>query len=136
VLRQISRPRAIILVPNRELALQVLEVLRALTKHAPLRVIGIVGGVEKGPQREKLQAVYDVVVATPGRLLEHRKAGICRSFRAPSRVPFSAAELVFFSEVRHLVVDEADTMFDEGFFEDLEKVLVPLKVPCQMEVPH
>ncbi len=100
------RVRALILVPTRELALQVAEQAEALSRHTDLRVAAIFGGVAMGPQVTALKRGTDIVIATPGRLLDH----IGRN-----HVSFSALEI--------LVLDEADRMLDIGFLPDLRRIV-------------
>jgi len=101
--------RALILVPTRELALQVSESVRAYGAHVPIRSTTIYGGVGMGPQLNALGAGCDIVVATPGRLLDHvgRKS-------------------IDLSQVETLVLDEADRMLDMGFIHDIKRVLAVL----------
>lgn len=104
-----KRPRAMIIVPNRELVTQVLGVAKSLSHYARFRTRGISGGSKQRAQKEALE-LTDLLVATPGRLLLHRKNGN-----------------VFFTDIRHLVIDEADTMLDKGFAEDLKEILAPIR---------
>ncbi len=108
--RLIGRPRrttrALILTPTRELAAQILEDFNALSVHTPLTGAAVYGGVAMGPQEHAFRAGVDVMVATPGRLLDH--------FRAPY------AKL---QGIEHLVLDEADRMLDMGFLPDIRRVL-------------
>lgn len=98
--------RALILTPTRELAAQVEESVRAYGKYLPLKVTVIYGGVNMNPQIDALRAGIDIVVATPGRLLDHVQQ---RSINL-SRVEF-------------LVLDEADRMLDMGFLPDLKRIM-------------
>jgi len=107
--RGAQRPRALVLVPNRELCTQVLSVAKQLSHFAKVRAISVSGGTPFKLQNAALQSVHDILIATPGRLLQHREKGT-----------------VFFSEVQYVVIDEVDTMVDEGFLEDLKKILVPI----------
>jgi superfamily II DNA/RNA helicase len=91
-------PRALVLTPTRELASQVADAVRDLGRFARLRHGVVVGGVGYGPQYRLLSAPLDVLVATPGRLIDHMEQG---------RVDFSRLEV--------LVLDEADRMLDMGF---------------------
>jgi ATP-dependent RNA helicase RhlE len=100
------RVRALVLTPTRELAQQVAESIREYGIHLTLRATVIHGGVGIRPQENALQRGVDIVVATPGRLLEH----------ADSRtVDLSAVEI--------LVLDEADRMLDMGFIRDIRRIL-------------
>lgn len=101
--------RALVLVPTRELALQVSESVRTYGAHVPLRCTTIFGGVGMGPQVDALRAGSDIVVATPGRLLDH-----------------AARKTVDLGQVEILVLDEADRMLDMGFIHDIKRVLALL----------
>ena len=98
--------RALVVTPTRELAIQVTEAAAQYGKHTPLRVATIYGGVGKGKQRTALRNGVDIVVATPGRLLDFLGEG--------------ALELGF---VDVLVLDEADRMFDMGFVKDVRRIV-------------
>jgi len=98
--------RALVLTPTRELAAQILEDLNDLSVHTPLSAAAIFGGVGMGPQEHAFRSGVDVIVGTPGRLLDH--------FRAPYA---KLAGLGF------LVLDEADRMLDMGFLPDIRRVL-------------
>jgi ATP-dependent RNA helicase RhlE len=106
----IARPRgttrALVLTPTRELAAQILEDLNGLAVHTPLSAAAVFGGVGMGPQEHAFRTGVDVMVGTPGRLLDH--------FRAPY-ARLSGLEL--------LVLDEADRMLDMGFLPDIRRVL-------------
>ncbi|MTW19485.1 DEAD/DEAH box helicase [Allochromatium palmeri] len=99
-------PRALVLTPTRELAAQVGESVSTYGQHLPLRALQIFGGVGLGPQTTALRRGVDILVATPGRLLDHIGQG---------NVDLSAIE--FF------VLDEADRMLDMGFIHDIRRVL-------------
>jgi ATP-dependent RNA helicase RhlE len=108
--RLIDKPRgttrALILTPTRELAAQILEDLNDLAVHTPVTAAAIFGGVGMGPQEHAFRTGVDVLVATPGRLLDH--------FRAPyAKLP----------GIEYLVLDEADRMLDMGFLPDIRRVL-------------
>jgi len=106
----VSRPRgvtrALVLTPTRELAAQILEDLNDLAVHTPITGAAIFGGVGMGPQEHAFRSGVDVMVATPGRLLDH--------FRMPY------AKL---AGIEYLVLDEADRMLDMGFLPDIRRVL-------------
>ncbi|HEX4347886.1 MAG TPA: DEAD/DEAH box helicase [Vicinamibacterales bacterium] len=106
----IGRPRgttrALVLTPTRELAAQILEDLTDLAVHTPINAAAVFGGVGMGPQEHAFRSGVDVIVATPGRLLDH--------FRFPYA---KLAGLEF------LVLDEADRMLDMGFLPDIRRVL-------------
>jgi ATP-dependent RNA helicase RhlE len=99
-------PRALVLTPTRELAAQVAQSVRDYGQNLPLRAMQIFGGVGMGPQVEQLRRGVDIVVATPGRLLDHAGQG---------SIDLSAVEL--------LVLDEADRMLDMGFIHDIRRIL-------------
>lgn len=98
--------RALVLTPTRELAAQVEEHLRALGRHTRVRSATVIGGVNAKPQERALRGGVDVVVATPGRLLDHLGTGAAR---------LDAVEV--------LVLDEADRMLDMGFLPDVRRIL-------------
>ncbi len=98
--------RALILTPTRELAAQVEESVRVYGKYVPLTSMVMFGGVGMGPQLDKLRRGVDILVATPGRLLDHHQQG--------------SLDL---SHVEIFVLDEADRMLDMGFIHDIKKVL-------------
>src|SRR3990172_8348970 len=101
-----GKTRALVLTPTRELAAQILEDLNDLAVHTPITGAAIFGGVGMGPQEHAFRSGVDVLVATPGRLLDH--------FRHPY------AKL---GGLAHLVLDEADRMLDMGFLPDIRRVL-------------
>jgi ATP-dependent RNA helicase RhlE len=98
--------RALILVPTRELAEQVLQSARAYGRHLHLKAAAVYGGVGMEPQTRALRHGVDIVVATPGRLLDHMERG---------HVDWAALEI--------LVLDEADRMLDMGFAPDVNRIL-------------
>ncbi|MFH0783053.1 MAG: DEAD/DEAH box helicase [Pseudomonadota bacterium] len=101
-----NRIRALVVVPTRELAVQVEEAIGAYGKYLPLRIAVVYGGVKINPQMMKLRGGLDILVATPGRLLDlfqHNAVG--------------------FTQVETLVLDEADRMLDLGFIDDINKIL-------------
>jgi len=98
-------PRALILTPTRELAAQVEESVRTYGRNLPLRSTVIYGGVGINPQIEALRRGVDILVATPGRLLDHAGQGTLN-----------------LSKVEILVLDEADRMLDMGFINDIRKI--------------
>lgn len=99
-------PRALILTPTRELAMQLEETIRRYAQYMPLTVTAVYGGVKLSAQQKKLKAGVDMLIATPGRLLEHMEQG---------NVKLSAVEFV--------VLDEADRMLDMGFIADVQALL-------------
>jgi ATP-dependent RNA helicase RhlE len=112
----IDRPRgttrALVLAPTRELAAQILEDLNDLAVHTPLTGASIFGGVGMGPQEHAFRTGVDVLIATPGRLLDHLRA------------PYAKL-----THLEFLVLDEADRMLDMGFLPEIRKILryVPAK---------
>jgi ATP-dependent RNA helicase RhlE len=98
--------RALVLVPTRELAEQVATSIRAYGRHTHLKGAAVYGGVGMEPQTRALKHGADIVVATPGRLLDHMERGH-----------------VDFSKVEVLVLDEADRMLDMGFAPDVRRIL-------------
>jgi ATP-dependent RNA helicase RhlE len=99
-------PRMLVLEPTRELAAQVETAIRDFARFTDLRVTVIFGGVGYGKQKDDLKNGVDVIVATPGRLLDHMEQGTCR-----------------LNDIRHLVLDEADRMLDMGFLPDVRRIL-------------
>ena len=108
--RLIDKPRrttrALILTPTRELAAQIAEDLNALAVHTPLSGAAVYGGVGMGPQEHAFRSGVDVIIATPGRLLDHFRARYAR-----------------LTGLEYLVLDEADRMLDMGFLPDIRRVL-------------
>ncbi|WP_305046106.1 DEAD/DEAH box helicase [Geoalkalibacter sp.] len=101
-----SDPRALILAPTRELVAQICEDAKGLGAFCPFKVQPIFGGIDYQKQRDALRGGVDVIVATPGRLIDYAKQKV-----------FSFARIEF------LVIDEADRMFDMGFIRDLRFIL-------------
>ncbi|GAA0667214.1 DEAD/DEAH box helicase [Rheinheimera tangshanensis] len=101
-----QRPRALILTPTRELAEQIAESVSAYARFVPLSVTALYGGVKMGGQANKLQAGVDIVISTPGRLIEHMALGN-----------------VILTDVEFVVLDEADRMLDMGFVTDVLKLI-------------
>lgn len=101
--------RALVLAPTRELAAQVAESVLTYGKYLPLRSTVVFGGVSINPQKQKLRNGVDILVATPGRLLDH-----------------VGQNTVDLSNIDILVLDEADRMLDMGFIHDIRKVLALL----------
>ena len=106
--------RALILTPTRELAAQVEESVRTYGKYLPLTSMVMFGGVGMGPQIDKLRRGVDILVATPGRLLDHHQQ-----------------RTLDLSHVEIFVLDEADRMLDMGFIHDIKKVLAVLPAKKQ-----
>lgn len=102
-----GEPRALILAPTRELAMQIAEDAKSLTKHSRLKVATLVGGMDMDKQRKQLEeARLDILVATPGRLID-----------------FMNRKQVFLDQVETLVIDEADRMLDMGFIPDIKTIV-------------
>jgi len=101
--------RALILTPTRELAVQVYESFRDYGKHLPLRSTVVYGGVDMNAQIAELRRGVEVLVATPGRLLDHVQN-----------------KTVMFNQVSVLVLDEADRMLDMGFMPDIKRIIALL----------
>ncbi|MBM3978151.1 MAG: DEAD/DEAH box helicase, partial [Planctomycetes bacterium] len=101
-----NRPRALVLVPTRELAMQVAEAVHRYGRHKRVRVLPIYGGSSFGQQLRALDRGVEIVVATPGRALDHLQRGT-----------------LLLEDVRTVVLDEADEMLDMGFSEDLDAIL-------------
>ncbi|MBO1519527.1 DEAD/DEAH box helicase [Oceanisphaera pacifica] len=100
------KPRTLILTPTRELAEQLGDAISAYAQFLPISVTAMYGGVKMGGQANKLKAGVDVVITTPGRLLEHLTLGN-----------------ITLSEVEFVVLDEADRMLDMGFITDVVKLM-------------
>ena len=107
--RKPGRPRCLILTPTRELAAQVEESVRTYGKHTAIRSLVMFGGVNINPQINALRKPVDILVATPGRLLDHAQQ-----------------KTVDLSGVEILVLDEADRMLDMGFIRDIRRILALL----------
>ncbi|KAF7820336.1 DEAD-box ATP-dependent RNA helicase 39 [Senna tora] len=104
------RPRAVVLCPTRELSEQVFRVSKSISHHARFRSTMVSGGGRLRPQEDSLNNPIDMVVGTPGRILQHIEEGN-----------------MVYGDIKYLVLDEADTMFDRGFGPDIRKFLAPLK---------
>ncbi len=111
--RLIDRPRrttrALVLAPTRELAAQIQEDLDALAVHTPVTGAAVFGGVGMGPQEHALRSGVDIIVATPGRLIDHMRSSYAR-----------------FNHLEHLVLDEADRMLDMGFLPEIRRIIARL----------
>jgi len=101
-----GRVRALVLTPTRELAAQIGESARIYGKHLRVRTAVVFGGISLGPQAERLRRGVDLLIATPGRLLDHMERGN-----------------VTLSSISVLVLDEADRMLDMGFLPDVRRIL-------------
>jgi len=98
--------RALVLTPTRELAAQILGDLRDLGKHTPITAAAVFGGVGIGPQEAAFRRKVDVLIATPGRLLDHLRSDYAR-----------------LDDIEHFVLDEADRMLDMGFLPDVKRII-------------
>jgi len=98
--------RCVVMVPTRELAIQIAEVFTVIAKYTKLNILGLFGGVDEGPQLKKLAQGVDVLIATPGRMFDL----ISRGF-------------IDLSFTETLILDEADHMLDMGFIRDIRDVL-------------
>ncbi len=98
--------RALVLTPTRELAIQVAENVKAYAQHTPLRSTVVFGGMDMKPQTEILRRGVEIVIATPGRLLDHVEQ-----------------KNISLAQVQMLVMDEADRMLDMGFLPDLQRII-------------
>ncbi|MDY0267951.1 DEAD/DEAH box helicase [Trichloromonas sp.] len=104
--RTSNNPRALIMAPTRELVVQIVEDAKGLGAHCPLKVQAIFGGMDYDKQRQALKDGVDIIVATPGRLIDYAKQRVFT-----------------FDRIEALVIDEADRMFDMGFIKDLRYIL-------------
>jgi ATP-dependent RNA helicase RhlE len=104
--RRMARPRTVVLEPTRELAIQVAQETRKMVANTPLRVVAVYGGSKMGQEINQLRHGADIVVATPGRLMDHMRR--------------RNASL---DNVQILVLDEADRMLDMGFLPDIKHII-------------
>jgi ATP-dependent RNA helicase RhlE len=111
---QPPRTRALVLAPTRELAVQIEDQVQGLTYHTTVSSIAVFGGVPMDQQEFALRAGVDIVVATPGRLMDHMRH-----------------ESVDYSGLEILVLDEADRMLDMGFWPDVQRILTALPAKRQ-----
>jgi len=110
--RGCAQSRVLVLAPTRELAVQIEDEIHGLAYHTTVTSAAVYGGVEMGPQERALKAGVDVIVATPGRLMDHMRQ---------QNADLSAIEL--------LVLDEADRMMDMGFWPDVRRIIASLPGP-------
>ena len=103
---QLGQVRALVLAPTRELAQQVAENTQQYAANTELKVVCLYGGANISPQEKRLKAGVDIVVATPGRLLDHLIKGT-----------------LSLSQLQHLVFDEADRMLDMGFIGEIKRIM-------------
>jgi ATP-dependent RNA helicase RhlE len=104
-----TKSRVLVLAPTRELAVQIEDEIHGLAYHTSVTSTAVYGGVEMGPQERALKAGVDIIVATPGRLIDHMRQ---------QNADFSGVEL--------LVLDEADRMMDMGFWPDVRRIIAAL----------
>ncbi|MBK8127717.1 MAG: DEAD/DEAH box helicase [bacterium] len=109
-----ERPVALILSPTRELAVQIEDAVKKYAKYTKLRILAVYGGVGYGPQLEGLKKGPDIIVATPGRLLDHVSKGA-----------------LHLDTIQTLVLDEADRMLDMGFLPDVRRIIA--RVPKERQ---
>jgi ATP-dependent RNA helicase RhlE len=111
--RLLERPRrttrALVLAPTRELAAQILEDFNALSIHTPVTGAAVYGGVSMGPQEHAFRSGVDIIIATPGRLIDHMRSPYAR-----------------LNQIEHLVLDEADRMLDMGFLPEIRRIVAKL----------
>jgi ATP-dependent RNA helicase RhlE len=103
------RTRAVVLTPTRELCVQVEQSIRKYAQHSPLAVVAVYGGVPLEPQEKAMRAGVDVIVATPGRLIDHLER-----------------QNVVFDDLEVLVLDEADRMLDMGFAPQINRLVAEM----------
>jgi len=108
------RSRVLVLAPTRELAVQIEDEIHGLAYHTTVTSAAVYGGVEMGPQERALKAGVDIIVATPGRLMDHMRQ---------QNTDLTAIEL--------LVLDEADRMMDMGFWPDVRRIISALPAARQ-----
>ncbi|HET6804575.1 MAG TPA: DEAD/DEAH box helicase, partial [Frateuria sp.] len=115
--RKDSDPRALIIAPTRELAIQIDKDARSIGRHTGLKTALIYGGVDYDKQRQQLRDGCDIIIATPGRLLDYYKQ-----------------QVFGFNGVEVMVIDEADRMFDLGFIKDVRFIFRRLPAREQRQV--
>jgi ATP-dependent RNA helicase RhlE len=101
--------RVLILAPTRELAVQIADDVEGFAYHTDITSVAVYGGVEMGPQERALKSGVDIVIATPGRLMDHMRS-----------------KIVGFDKLDTLVLDEADRMMDMGFWPDVRRIVQTL----------
>ena len=104
--RSLNQPFALVLAPTRELALQIAEDAEALSAYTPLRTVAVYGGIDYERQRRLVQSGCDLIVATPGRLIDYLRQ-----------------RAIDLSAIQMLVIDEADRMLDMGFIPDVKRII-------------
>ena len=105
----LPKSRVLVLAPTRELAVQIEDEIHGLAYHTPITSAAVYGGVEMGMQERALRAGVDIIVATPGRLIDHLRQ---------QNADLSGVEL--------LVLDEADRMMDMGFWPDVRRIIAAI----------
>ncbi len=115
--RKDSDPRALIIAPTRELAIQIDKDAQAIGRHTGLKIALIYGGVDYDKQRQQLKDGCDIIIATPGRMLDYHKQGVFG-----------------LNSVEVMVIDEADRMFDLGFIKDVRFIFRRLPPREQRQV--
>ncbi|OOG51367.1 DEAD/DEAH box helicase [Rhodanobacter sp. C01] len=115
--RKDSDPRALVIAPTRELAIQIEKDAKAIGRHTGLRTALIYGGVDYDKQRQQLKDGCDIIIATPGRMLDYHKQGVFN-----------------LNSVEVMVIDEADRMFDLGFIKDVRFIFRKLPPREQRQV--
>ncbi|MEJ6583355.1 MAG: DEAD/DEAH box helicase [Crocinitomicaceae bacterium] len=108
------RVKALVVTPTRELAIQIGDSFKAYSKHTPVKNTVIFGGVKQGSQTNALRAGVDVLVATPGRLLDLMQQGF-----------------ITLQHIEYFILDEADQMLDMGFIHDIKKIIAKLPTKRQ-----
>ncbi len=101
--------RALVLAPTRELAAQILDDFNSFAVHTPVTGAAVYGGVSMGPQEHAFRSGVDVIIATPGRLMDHMRSSYAR-----------------LNHIEYLVLDEADRMLDMGFLPEIRRILAQL----------
>lgn len=104
--RYVGEARALVLAPTRELAMQIAKDAQGLCRHSGLRVVTLLGGMDYDKQRSQLRDFVDIIVATPGRLLD-----------------FAQQQELYLDQVEVLVIDEADRLLDMGFIPDIKRIV-------------
>ncbi len=108
------KSRVLVLAPTRELAVQIEDEIHGLAYHTAVTSAAVYGGVEMGPQERALKAGVDIIVATPGRLMDHMRQ---------QNADLTGVEL--------LILDEADRMMDMGFWPDVRRIITAMPLPRQ-----
>jgi ATP-dependent RNA helicase RhlB len=104
--RKPGTPRVLVLAPTRELVMQIAEEGRQLSKYCSLNIVSVFGGMNYDKQKKQLSSPVDIIVATPGRLLDFQRRGD-----------------IYLKKLEVLIIDEADRMLDMGFIPDVRKII-------------